>query len=61
MEYFVVYEVRSGKRIPVYQSFDRLNARKFAFNHGENADWELQVYDPNGVCIYSSYEDWMPF
>lgn len=60
MEYFV-YLIKSGKRILVYQSLDRLNARKFAFNHGENADWELQVYDSNGTFIYSSYEDWMPF
>lgn len=60
MEYFV-YEIQNGKRILVYQSFDRLNARKFAFNHGEGADWELRVYDSNGAYIYSSYEDWMPF
>lgn len=60
MEYFV-YEIRFGKNILVYKSFDRLNARKFAFNHGKGANWELQVCDSNGACIYSSYEDWMPF
>lgn len=60
IEYFV-YQIKAGKRILVYKSFDRLNAWKFAFNRGVDADWELQVYDSNGAYIYSSYEDWLPF
>lgn len=61
MEYFV-YEIHCfEEKVLVYQSLDRLNARKFAFNHGENADWELRVYDSEGNQVYTSYEDWLPF